>query len=230
MIRPHHITFTGVDERTDVTKMYEISCNFPTVEWGILVSNNSGKEGYNRYPNYAFVENLSKMMVRMDMNFSIHLCGKWPKRFTDNKHYDFWPAKNIANTFQLNQRFDDYDVNGLLERFKYHHRLSKLTPIIQYRSVNEFEVLSTAFGDDVPARYLYDASGGRGLDIDMKNLPQPREYEIGFAGGINPDNVLEKLNDANWKGNYFIDMETGVRTDDWFDLDKVYSVLEQVYV
>ena len=49
------------------------------------------------------------------------------------------------------------------------------------------------------------------------------------AGGFNPENVADKLhylltNDE--VGDFWIDMESGVRTeDDWFDLDKVRRVL-----
>ena len=73
---------------------------------------------------------------------------------------------------------------------------------------------------------LIDPSGGRGISSDIKILPS--FHKVGYAGGITPDNVREKLSflmDKIRIGSFWIDMESGVRTDDWFDIDKVRAVL-----
>ena len=76
---------------------------------------------------------------------------------------------------------------------------------------------------------LLDASGGQGIDTPIKVLPNAgNPFKVGYAGGFNPENVADKLrylltNDE--VGDFWIDMESGVRTDDWFDLDKVRRVL-----
>ena len=73
---------------------------------------------------------------------------------------------------------------------------------------------------------LLDVSGGRGIDTPFKPLNIPG-LKVGYAGGLNPDNVGEKLEHLmkNVNGEFWIDMESGVRTDDMFDLNKVYKVL-----
>ena len=72
---------------------------------------------------------------------------------------------------------------------------------------------------------LLDASGGQGIntDIEILNLPN----KVGYAGGINPDNVADKLTYLldNCTSPFWIDMESGVRTNDWFDVEKVKQVL-----
>ena len=77
---------------------------------------------------------------------------------------------------------------------------------------------------------LLDASGGMGIDTPIKVLPNAgKNFKVGYAGGFNPDNVAEKLTylyEQKEVGDFWIDMESGVRTDDWFDLDKVCRVLE----
>ena len=73
---------------------------------------------------------------------------------------------------------------------------------------------------------LLDASGGLGIDTPI--VLYPSNGKIGYAGGINEGNVATKLEYLlrNVRtGDFWIDMESGVRTDDWFDLDKVRRVL-----
>jgi phosphoribosylanthranilate isomerase len=73
---------------------------------------------------------------------------------------------------------------------------------------------------------LLDSSGGRGIDTPLK--VRPSSGKVGYAGGFNPDNVGEKLSFLLQNvrmGEFWIDMESGVRTDDWFDTNKVRQVL-----
>lgn len=68
---------------------------------------------------------------------------------------------------------------------------------------------------------------------DEEHTPLPLKIlkthgKVGYAGGFNPDNVAEKLSflmENSQVGDFWIDMESGVRTDDWFDTDKVRRVL-----
>ena len=75
---------------------------------------------------------------------------------------------------------------------------------------------------------LLDASGGRGIDTTIKPLFR-HGLKVGYAGGINPDNVGDKLYQLlrDTKEDFWIDMESGVRTNDKFDLNKVYKVLKE---
>lgn len=86
---------------------------------------------------------------------------------------------------------------------------------------------------------LLDRSKGRGVAPAV--WPPPVSYSgralhTGYAGGISPDNI-EAVLDATQRavessGNpahpYWLDMESGVRTDNRFDLTKVERVLEAV--
>ena len=66
-----------------------------------------------------------------------------------------------------------------------------------------------------------------GIDTPVKPLNIPG-LKVGYAGGLNPENVGEKLEYLmeNVEGEFWIDMESGVRTDDRFDIDKCVSVLQ----
>ena len=64
-----HITFTGVDSRTDIGALWEIQQEYPIAEFGILVSKNWRENG-NRYFNPSHLCSLDR-----GLNLSAHLCG-----------------------------------------------------------------------------------------------------------------------------------------------------------
>jgi hypothetical protein len=75
--------------------------------------------------------------------------------------------------------------------------------------------------------FLYDSSGGRGTEIDT--IYPPFETYTGYSGGIHPGNiepVVTKLIRYKSRSNIWIDMESGVRTENDFDPEKVGEVLE----
>lgn len=64
-------------------------------------------------------------------------------------------------------------------------------------------------------------------DPKIANSPEVRHC-INTTDTYNPDNVGEKLHylmSEPMAQNFWIDMESGVRTDDEFDIDKVLKVL-----
>jgi phosphoribosylanthranilate isomerase len=72
---------------------------------------------------------------------------------------------------------------------------------------------------------LYDPSGGRGIGAGV--WPDaPRGVRAGYAGGINPGNVVSVLGHVAPLGATWIDMESGVRDEgDRLDLERVAEVL-----
>ena len=77
---------------------------------------------------------------------------------------------------------------------------------------------------------MFDTSCGRGLEISNIETPYENVY-TGYAGGISVDNIENVCeNITSHKDNSFvwIDMESGVRTNDEFDIDKVNKVIEKV--
>jgi hypothetical protein len=78
---------------------------------------------------------------------------------------------------------------------------------------------------------LLDESKGTGVLATSWPKP-PQEYEIGYAGGIGPENidqVLDNVMDAAKGRDVWIDMESRLRSEkngkDIFDLDKCYQVV-----
>jgi hypothetical protein len=81
---------------------------------------------------------------------------------------------------------------------------------------------------------LVDESKGTGVLASSWPNP-PEEYEIGYAGGIGPNNIAKVLEDIMEAGNgreIWIDMESSLRSKkndiDVFDLEKCYEVISAV--
>ena len=219
MNRLKHITFTGVDEKTDLTALQEIQKAYTIAEFGVLVSIKWEEKG-NRYMN---PDTFSVLRGR-GLNLSLHLCG----RLAHNATNGAWNRVNHAIGFNLDL-FKRVQLN-ISTRKDNPYRLAS-TPsshtevILQQRDVNNLSFYENSSWMNVSV--LLDASGGRGVDTPLNVLPI--EGKVGYAGGFNPANVGEKLTfllEHHTTGDFWIDMESGVRTDDWFDLNKVVKVLE----
>ncbi len=220
-MRLQHITFTGIDGKTDLGVLWELQQEFPMVEWGVLVAKNWRDNG-NRYFNPTY---LSALRDR-GLNLSCHLCGSIARAAVNDNWQPFrewtnYECYDIFNRCQIN--IADSKENPELFRFKdFDDEVLFDEVIIQQRSADDCDLFLNSQKPNVSV--LLDASGGQGIDTPIKVL---KADKVGYAGGIGINNVKDKLEYlyANVDGDFWIDMETGVRTDDWFDIDKVYKVL-----
>lgn len=232
-MRLQHITFTGIDTKTDIKALTEIQQEFPIAEFGVLTSYHWYENG-NRYLDPALVNKMRGQGLRL----ALHICGsaahdaalgKW--EYIDETI--FAPSAPVGielfKRVQLNlaERNDN-------PKFCWIPLIIGQELIVQQRAELELSLFENTIRkwkmgvfphrDTISA--LLDSSGGRGIDTPLKVWPS--SGKIGYAGGFNPDNVEEKLTflmSHVTQGTFWIDMESGVRTDDWFDIDKVYKVL-----
>jgi phosphoribosylanthranilate isomerase len=87
------------------------------------------------------------------------------------------------------------------------------------------------FPNDLRVDWLFDVSFGTGQrPTSWPVLPVDGAF-CGYSGGIGPANVAEILATvaAPAGAQYWIDMESGVRTDGWFDLAKCEAVCRAVF-
>lgn len=210
-MKPLHITFTGVDAHTDLNRMIDLSEEYPC-EWGILFSHK--RQGNDiRYPARHVIDRILDAPV----TFAAHLCGSIAANIMNGDYHIDVPL-TAFDRVQVNHVKPLPDV---LEEFSAQwHR----TVIGQSRSVSTFPTVRNG------VEWLYDPSGGNGL-LPEEYPSNQGKAKVGYAGGINPDNVVEineKVKNLSPAG-YWLDMESGVRTDDKFDLDKVEAVLKAIY-
>lgn len=203
---PKFITFTGVDDRTNLNRLDRIARSYP-VEWGILFSP-SNRDA--RYPCTQAVEE----MLSVAGGKAAHICGGFAKR----------AAKLDVDPYIPLARFDRTQINGKIIPRDQLHQLAQdygVEVILQSRE--------DVFPDqDGRSTFLYDASGGTG--VFPTRVPAHPGYFVGYAGGMGPETVLDYLAMIEAEdGSFWIDMENRVRSNGWFDLDKVERVCELVF-
>ena len=229
-----HITFTGIDAKTDIKALTEIQCEFPIAEFGVLTSYHWNENG-NRYLDPALVKNLRGQ----GLNLALHICGsaahdaalgKW--KYIDETIF----APSVPIGIELFKRVQlnlaghkdnpDYCWIPLIigQELIVQQRAESELPLFE-NTLKKWKANPFPHRDTISA--LLDSSGGRGIDSPLRVWPS--SGKIGYAGGINAGNVADKLTflmENEQVGDFWIDMESGVRTDDWFDIDKVRRVLE----
>lgn len=221
-MRLKHITFTGIDAKTDIQDLADIQREFPIVEWGVLMSKN-WKENGPRYfdPNFLY----DFKFMELHLNLSCHVCGSYAREVINNNwnpliqlaHHHF----DIFRRCQVN--IGTTDPTPKTPFVRPYVTLREL--IIQQKSENDLLLFDT-IKDRSNMSVLLDASGGCGIDTSIKPFFR-QGLKVGYAGGMNPENVGDKLYQLlrEVEGDFWIDMESGVRTDDWFDTNKVRRVL-----
>lgn len=203
---PSFITFTGVDTTTDLDRMAALQAAYP-IEWGVLFSR-SRQGAENRYPPVDLIRALRQRPLRL----AAHLCGAYSQAIMTGRSPDLPVPLAGFNRVQINHAKPDPMV-----AIGFSAGIGAIPCIIQWRDPERFPT------NPAPAKLLYDRSGGRG-ELPGSFPPGPG-YEVGYAGGIGPDNVLDILGQLQTRHDFWIDMESGVRDAlDRFDLDRVESV------
>lgn len=229
-MRLRHITFTGIDARTDLQELQAIQQQFPLAEFGVLTSYHWYENG-NRYLDPQIINSLRGM----GLNLALHVCGQ-AARDAALGRWDMidkltWMNLDLFSRVQLNIANRQDNPEHIFERAK----IAEQEVIIQQRGASDMPVYGATaekfrwIRDHFNRKFsvLLDASGGQGIDTPISIYHS--DGKTGYAGGISPDNVADKLTylfENVRHGEFWIDMESGVRTYDWFDLYKVRCVLE----
>ncbi|UFX42147.1 phosphoribosylanthranilate isomerase [Bradyrhizobium sp. 41S5] len=212
-MKPEFITFTGIDNWTELHDIHVLALKYP-VEFGILCS--PTRQGTD--PRYPDGDALSRFMWSK-LRMSAHLCGDYSRRIM--------AGESIVETIQVDL--------GYFARIQVNHADPAPAKIIQFRSGwGNMRAIAQTRGDTFPTDtsvdWLFDRSGGTGAAPTAWPMHPGGDRLVGYAGGISPDNitgvmtVLEQM-----PGRYWIDMESGVRTDDRFDIAKCRAVCEAVF-
>lgn len=210
------VTFTGVDNKTNVKDLVELKKEFPFVEFGVLVSkNNTNTDVNNRYPNLEVINSLGNQ----NLDLACHLCGSIARDIVQS---DDWSGvySVLGDAFDIFKRVQ-LNVSGVHEFSEnVHFPKSKIFLIQLKEDRTLYNFYKNKYNNIVG---FQDNSGGMGKFEDSWRI---EDRYFGYAGGLSENNVeavLDKLNMLTYN-DYWIDMESSVRTDDWFDIEKCRKV------
>lgn len=223
----NRVTITGADDSVNPQDLYQLSLEFPFVEWGLLFSQN--KQGQPRYPDISTINRFCVFGIRL----SAHFCGIYAKEILENKKYSL--LYNILPQFQriqLNYNFKNLSGFDLKSLNSHVGQFNATKIILQYNESNKpvlDELMNSPEGMTKNIHLLWDGSGGKGVQI--QHILKSFNNYTGYSGGINENNVeaiCDQIKRTHGNENVWIDIETGARTNDQFDLVKVRNILEKV--
>ncbi len=211
-VQPAYVTFTGVDDVALVSDLKALSKHFP-IEWGVLI--HTGKFGEPLFPSLEEIRDIASAGLRL----SAHVCGE--------------EASQIAASGSTN-----LDLAGFA-RAQINHGFEGSTPA-QVRNCAIYGAsqgirvalqCQGEFPDDRSVDWLYDVSFGEGKTPGSWPTLRSDIPFCGLSGGLNAENVKDVLQQLSFSGasRYWIDMESGVRTDGRFDVAKCEAVCRAVF-
>jgi len=220
------ITITGADDAVDPAELAALSREFPFVEWGVLISDS--RAGTPRYPTRAWVAWFEQACWRgKGVHGSAHLCGEAARSVLAGKEERLIVLRAAFERVQLNG-FTEAS-NELLDLLQRWHGIQWILQAPEDSVADAVVSVATLLSRRARVSALWDPSGGRGLRSDsLVASSLIGHVPYGYAGGIGPDNVVETAQVVLGLGASWLDMESGGRTDDRFDLAKVRAVLEAV--
>lgn len=212
-MKPEFITFTGADDWTSIEGMQALSAKYP-IEWGILFS--PKRQGSD--PRYPGGEAQSRLLWS-GLTLSAHLCGEYSRRIM--------AGESVVDISPVDL--------GCFARIQVNHVDPVPARIIEFRNGwgpmrAIAQTRADTFPRDTSVDWLFDRSGGRGEAPTAWPVHPGGDRLVGYAGGISPENIRGVMSELEQlSGRYWIDMESGVRTDDRFDLGKCRVVCETVF-
>lgn len=229
------ISFVGIDEQTNLDDILQMTSVVPC-EFSVLFSDSKSVANYTRYPSHRFCKDFLEWGDAKDVITSLHLCGSVIERYL-KQDKDVMDLCVGASRIQLNLNIHSFPgsyeklTSGLIDIMKTHNHKIVLQQNKTKANFNLsfLKTLSSSLYANV--NLLHDGSGGFGREITKVEPPSAYHF-TGYAGGIKPENVarivnlIESINSAGKE--YYIDMESGVRTDNVFSVEKCQQVIDNL--
>lgn len=217
-----YCSLTGADDAVKTADLSALAADFPFVEMAILLM--PERMGQPRFPTARWISDFATQYK--GAHRAMHLCGDGLFGFLAGDAGILDLMRGFRR-IQLNLTFADagikIDPQQLADQARRHGAFEF---IVQYGPQHSHVL---PYFDNVPNHaLLFDDSAGRGIAPDHWPAPVPGHF-CGYAGGLNPENLdrhLDLIAQAAGDDITWIDMETGIRTDDKFDLAKCRRVLE----
>lgn len=212
------VFLNGVDEATDLGRLYTITKKHPYVVWGVLISQNrSSKPEEQRYPSLECIQEIKAFIKETGLknNFGIHICGSElvndlfvsafdvDKTSLQEKYFDYFKYIQINFNASKNLLFVDA-IKRLNELSDSYSRDTAPYIVTQFNDNNK--ELRSHLTYVMPTRKefnyhreLIDFSGGEGISDPIETLISRYRYcytkDFGVAGGIGEHNIISTIKD-----------------------------------
>ena len=222
-----HITFTGIDQFTDLDRLWDIHKIYPFAQFGVLTSVSFGRRGFE-YPRPSIFKDLYYRQLHERIPISLNVCGIMALSLATGKNEDLYeivgaPYLSAFDRLQLN-----HDSAHELE-----------TPCFILENCQ----IPQPYGEDIvpmfnnvfystPCSFYDDSHILAGKDFVIKAKPWMKDRNVGFSGDISEHNindVISKLESDPNLDRFWLNIETSLRTHDKFDLRKVERICQMVY-
>ena len=228
------VTFTGIDRRTPLETLIDLSRRYPRVEFGILVGSHTGEAGLPIFPDMRVVDELREVSKSGVLQTSIHLCGKFARMVMGENGPDksLYPLCEGFDRVQVNLHGDTFMDGGVKVKVSavknFADNVDCDSVILQHRGTS---------WDDVPVvhdkvEYLFDRSEGRGLESFQDWPPPSSDFpRTGYAGGLGPHNIKKAIEFADRHAEHalWFDMGGRIRSGRWLDTDAVQMVCNLIW-
>jgi hypothetical protein len=216
-----YCSISGPDNKTDPAQLYALAEKYPFAEWAILFS--PERAGNPRFPTMDWIERFKRQCRHGHK--ALHLCeGALPGFIKGDP--EILGVMNGFSRIQLNLGFGNrgpYSIDELVDRVR-------KSPNWQFIIQHGKEPNVLPLFENIPNHaVLFDASAGSGQSPESWPHPLAGRF-CGYAGGLNPDNfehhlaVISHIVPAAME--IWTDTETGVRTNNQFDITKASRMLE----
>ncbi|MEZ2222646.1 phosphoribosylanthranilate isomerase [Rhizobium sp. RCC_161_2] len=211
---PAFIAFTGLDDPKLIGDLQSLSARYP-IEWGMLID-----DAQEEKPLFPDKEARKACLTAGNLRLAAHVCGVEASKIAnapDTVSLDLTGFQRI----QVNHSFSGSSPAQVDNTWRFGQRLGVRT-MLQCKD---------AFPDETRLDWLFDTSFGSGATPKAwPTLPKNGPF-CGYSGGIKPENVADVIAAISASANdlYWIDMESGIRSNGWLDLDKCEAVCRAVY-
>ncbi|MBJ6986792.1 phosphoribosylanthranilate isomerase [Devosia sp. MC521] len=211
---PSFIAFTGLDNPAQIGDLRELSARYP-IEWGVLVD-----DAQTEKPLFPDAEKRKAFVTAGGLRLAAHVCGEQARRIAnepDSVDVELFGYSRV----QVNHSFTGSSA-AHIENTVYFGRKIGVRSMLQF---------SKETPSDSRLDWLFDVSFGTGVAPTAWPTLAKNGPFVGFSGGIGPDTVKDVLKaiDAPQGVQYWIDMESRIRTDGYLDLNKCEAVCRAVY-
>ena len=229
------LSITGADDLVSIEHLKSMVQKYPLLELAILYF--PEKEGHPRNPSSEWRKKLYENIPKE--NIALHLCGFecFNNILKDNfLSTELYHELTQVSRLQLNinARQDIFTIDEI------HSIYSKLIQenfnlIFQYNDRSKEWILPfIKLNIKKKINILLDSSLGKGIPIKDTTIPVELEkfnFPLGFAGSINPENIIQIHQEVqkNNLPNYWLDLESGARTNNQFDILKFIDLCHKFF-